>query len=98
MVADYYGTEVERVGIQTMRILIGVTNCHAAVYPEVLSRKEPPNNSLCVKAARETWIKDATRAGIDVKFFFGRYNDPPGTALVPQDDEVSWTVTTVTTA
>ena len=71
-----------------MKILIGITHCHAAVYPEVLSRKEPPNNSLCVKAARETWIKDAVNAGIDVKFFFGRYNDPPGTALVPQDDEV----------
>ena len=71
-----------------MRILIGVTNCHAAVYPEVLSRKEPPNNSLCVNAARETWIKDAVNAGIDVKFFFGRYNDPPGTALIPNADEI----------
>jgi hypothetical protein len=88
MVANCDWTEVQRLGIQTMRILVGVTNCHKAVYPEALSRKEPPNNSLCVKAARDTWIKDATSAGIDVKFFFGRYNDPPGTALVPQDDEV----------
>lgn len=71
-----------------MKILCGITNCHSAVYPEVLSRKEPPNNARCVKAARETWIKDATKAGIDVKFFFGRYNDPPGTALIPNEDEV----------
>jgi hypothetical protein len=70
------------------KLLIAVTNCHSAVYPPELSRKEPPNNSLCVKSARNTWIKDATRAGIDVKFFFGRYNGPPGTALIPKDDEI----------
>lgn len=68
-----------------MKILIGITNCHAAVYPEVLSRKEPPNNSLCVKAARETWIKDATSAGIDVKFFFG---GDGGGVRQPEPDEV----------
>jgi hypothetical protein len=68
-----------------MRILVGVTNCHKAVYPEVLSRKEPPNNSLCVKSARDTWIKDAIRAGIDVKFFFGG-NSPDGRK--PEADEV----------
>ena len=66
-----------------MRLLIAITNCHAAVYPEVLSRTEPPNNSLCVKAARETWIKDATNAGIDVKFFFGE-----GGTREPETDEV----------
>lgn len=81
-------TKDQRLGIQKMRLLIGITNCHKAVYPDVLERREPPNNALCVKTARETWIKEATSAGIDVKFFFGRYNDPPGTALVPQDDEI----------
>jgi hypothetical protein len=65
------------------KILCGVTNCHKAVYPEVLSRKEPPNNSLCVNAARETWIKDATNAGIDVRFFFGA-----GGRRTPEPDEV----------
>lgn len=66
-----------------MKLLVGVTNCHKAMYPEALSRKEPPNNSLCVKAARETWIKDATNAGIDVKFFFGE-----GGTRTPEPDEV----------
>lgn len=68
-----------------MKILIGITNCHSAVYPDVLARKEPPNNSLCVQAARETWIKDATRAGIDVKFFFG---GDGGGVRQPEPDEV----------
>jgi|SRR5271166_4612503 len=65
------------------KILCGITNCHTAVYPDVLSRKEPPNNTLCIRAARETWIKDATRAGIDVKFFLGR-----GGTRAPEPDEV----------
>lgn len=71
-----------------MRILIGVTSCHKAVYPEVWSRQEPAHNSMVANAARNTWIADANRAGVDVKFFFGRYNDPPGTVLVPRADEI----------
>jgi hypothetical protein len=68
-----------------MKLLVGVTNCHKAMYPEALSRKEPPNNALCVKAARETWIKDATSMGVDVVFFFG---GPSPDGRVPLEDEV----------
>lgn len=71
-----------------MRILIGVVSCHKAVYPDVLSRKEPPNNAPCQNASRATWMKEATELGVDVRFFYGRYNDPIGTALVPKEDEV----------
>jgi hypothetical protein len=66
-----------------MRLLIGILNCHRAVYPEVLSRAEPPNNSLCADVARKTWIREAAEAGIDVKFFFGR-----GGTREPLADEV----------
>lgn len=71
-----------------MKLLIGVTNCHKAVYLDILSRKEPPNNSLCADYSRKTWIKDALAHDIDVRFFYGRYDDPPGTALIPRTDEV----------
>lgn len=55
------------------------------MYPEALSRKEPPNNSLCVQAARDTWIKDAKALGVDVKFFFG---GPSPDGRAPLEDEV----------
>jgi hypothetical protein len=69
-----------------MRILIGVTVCHKAVYPEVLNREEPPNNALCHEAARKTWVKEALAMGIDVKFFYGR--QPAGASRAPGPDEV----------
>jgi hypothetical protein len=65
------------------RILIGITACHKAVYSEVLSRKEPPNNSLCAAYSRKTWMKDAAALGVDVKFFFGR-----GGTREPLEDEI----------
>ena len=59
------------------RILIGVTCCHKSVYPEALARQEPGGNQGCVQAARETWVKDAKAAGIEVRFFYGRQPDGP---------------------
>lgn len=59
-----------------MKLLIGVTACHQAVYPPELSRAEPKGNAPCADASRETWIKDAHAAGVkadvDVRFFYGR--------------------------
>lgn len=66
-----------------MKLLIGITACHQARYPEALSRNEPEGNQECANAARETWIKDATAAGIDVKFFYGK-----GATRSPLSDEV----------
>ena len=66
-----------------MRFLCAITTCHNAVYPAALVRKEPPNNAHCHEASRETWIKDARAAGIDVRFFFGR-----GATREPLEDEV----------
>lgn len=54
------------------RMLIGITTCHTAVYPEVWSRSEPLHNTASAISARETWIQDAYQNCIDVKFFFGR--------------------------
>jgi hypothetical protein len=66
-----------------MKMLVGITTCNRAVYPAALVRKEPPNNATCHAASRETWIRDAKDAGIDVKFFFGR-----GADREPLEDEV----------
>lgn len=66
-----------------LKILIGIVSCHKAVYPDVLSRKEPPNNALCHSASRATWMKEAAELGVDVKFFFGR-----GAVRLPEKDEV----------
>lgn len=66
-----------------MRLLIGITNCHKAIYPAELSRTEPPNNVACAGWARTTWGLDAVKAGIDVRFFFGR-----GETRGPSFDEV----------
>ena len=56
----------------TTRILIGITTCHKAVYPDVLSRSAPTNNALCAEYSRRTWIKDALTNNVDVRFFYGR--------------------------
>ena len=66
-----------------MKILIGITSCHSAVYPDAMERDAPPNNALCPDASRATWIRDAKAAGIDVKFFYGR-----GATHEPLSDEV----------
>jgi hypothetical protein len=66
-----------------MKILVGITCCHQARYPEALSRNEPEGNSACVQASRETWIKTATDAGVDVRFFYGE-----GATREPLPDEV----------
>ena len=66
-----------------MRMLIGVTNCHKAIYPAALVREEPPNNAHCQEVSRITWIPDAQKVGIEVKFFFGR-----GGTREPEADEV----------
>jgi len=66
-----------------MKMLIGVTNCHQAVYPAALVRSEPPNNAHCQEASRATWMQDANEADIDVKFFFGR-----GATRTAEADEV----------
>jgi len=69
-----------------MRVLIGVTCCHEAQYPEALSRQEPGGNAGCVQAARETWAKDAQAAGVDVRFFYGA-----GATREPESDEIFFT-------
>lgn len=70
-----------------MRLLIGVTNCHKAIYPEILNRAEPPTNASCADAARATWIETANQSSVDVKFFYGR---PPAGTLTRRNfwDEV----------
>ena len=70
-------------GSAMFKILIGVVSCHQAVYPDVLSRIEPPSNAPCLAAARATWAKEAISLGVDVKFFFGR-----GAARESLQDEV----------
>ena len=66
-----------------MKILIGITACHSAIYPDAMERATPPNNALCPDASRATWIKDAVAAGVDVRFFYGR-----GATRPPLSDEV----------
>lgn len=66
-----------------MKILIGITTCHSAVYPDAMERATPPNNALCPDASRATWIKDAIAAGVGVRFFYGR-----GATRPPLADEV----------
>ena len=66
-----------------MRLLIGIANCHKAIYSDAFARHEPPNNAACADASRVTWIPEARASDIDVKFFFGR-----GATREPLQDEV----------